>query len=371
MGNVASKDGNDGSCPHHDLTEDSRAEFVGGFSFHEFSMILSGACCGITLLVMVFFTQMHATHLSNPTEQIKIMKIGSLISTYALVSFFSVAFPAASVYMHPWLDVIEGTALGSFFLLLCDYISPSQEQREAFFATKPKCGIRWFKLRWLQIFQFPIIALVLAIITNATAATGAFCEWRRTPGSLNFWIRLIGSISLVMAMVSILQVYGATKVDLAHHRPLAKLFAFKAVVGLTFLQTLIFYILTSTNTLKETDTLTFADVNIGIPNLIVSIEMIPLSIFFLTAYPWSVYLIHNSDGKSSPDPQNSIQYSKPYQGGPLGIYAWMYMLSPIDELKAAVFAVLQFFTNRVPQRGSDSHEMEHVPLAYQGQRMGP
>jgi membrane-associated phospholipid phosphatase len=77
------------------------------------------------------------------------MKIGALITTYALVSFFSVAFPEASVYMHPWLDVIEGTALGSFFLLLCDYISPSQEQREIFFATKPKCGIRWFKVRWL------------------------------------------------------------------------------------------------------------------------------------------------------------------------------------------------------------------------------
>uniref|UniRef100_A0A8H7KD61 Uncharacterized protein n=1 Tax=Bionectria ochroleuca TaxID=29856 RepID=A0A8H7KD61_BIOOC len=320
---------------------------------------------------MVFFTQMHAIHLSNPTEQIKIMKIGALITTYALVSFFSVAFPGASVYMHPWLDVIEGTALGSFFLLLCDYISPSQEQREIFFATKPKCGIKWFKLRWLQIFQFPIIALVLAIIANATAATGAFCEWRRTPGSLNFWIRLIGAVSLVMAMVSILQVYGATKVDLARNRPLAKLFAFKAVVGLTFIQTLIFYILTSTNTLKETDTLTFADVNIGIPNLIVSIEMIPLSIFFLTAYPWSVYLVDNSSGRASPDSQNSIHYSKPYQGGPLGVYAWMYMLSPIDELKAAIFAVRQFFTDRVPGRGSDSHEMEHVPLAYQGQRMGP
>lgn len=40
-----------------------------------------------------------------------------------------------------------------------------------------------------------------------------------------------------MAMVSILQVYGATKIDLARHRPLAKLFAFKAVVGLTFIQT--------------------------------------------------------------------------------------------------------------------------------------
>jgi hypothetical protein len=86
------------------------------------------------------------------------------------------------------------------------------------------------------IFQFPVVALILAIATVVTAANGTYCEWSSDKGTPKFWIRLIGTIALGMSVVSILQFYKILKVDLAHHRPMVKLFAFKAVVGLTFLQ---------------------------------------------------------------------------------------------------------------------------------------
>jgi hypothetical protein len=75
------------------------------------------------------------------------MRISFLITAYAAVSLVSVCRPQAEIYVHPWLDVIEGTALGSFFLLLCEYISPHQEQQEVFFAAKRKGGVKWFKVR--------------------------------------------------------------------------------------------------------------------------------------------------------------------------------------------------------------------------------
>lgn len=34
-------------------------------------MIISGACSLIAIVIMLIFKQMHATHLSNPTEQVK------------------------------------------------------------------------------------------------------------------------------------------------------------------------------------------------------------------------------------------------------------------------------------------------------------
>jgi hypothetical protein len=86
------------------------------------------------------------------------------------------------------------------------------------------------------IFQFPVVAFILAIATVATAANGTYCEWSSDKGTPKFWIRLIGTIALALSVVAILQFYKILKVDLAHHRPMVKLFAFKAVVGLTFIQ---------------------------------------------------------------------------------------------------------------------------------------
>ena len=75
------------------------------------------------------------------------MKIGSLITMYSTICFLSVCFPEAEVYIHPWLDLVEAVALGSFFLLLCEFVSPNHEQRYVFFATKRMDGVQWFKVR--------------------------------------------------------------------------------------------------------------------------------------------------------------------------------------------------------------------------------
>lgn len=75
------------------------------------------------------------------------MRIGTLISAFSIISFLCICFPEAAVYIEPWLHVYEGFALGSFFLLLCDYVSPNRDQQDVFFATKKKNGIKWFKVR--------------------------------------------------------------------------------------------------------------------------------------------------------------------------------------------------------------------------------
>ncbi|KAF5018607.1 hypothetical protein F66182_9399 [Fusarium sp. NRRL 66182] len=289
---------------------------------------------------MLVFAQMHATHLSNPLEQVKIMRIGNLLTMFATVCFLSVCFPTAEVYIHPWLDMVEGLALGSFFLLLCDYVSPHSEQRDVFFATKRKNGIRWFKTRLFLIFQMPLVAFLVAIATTITQAVGVYCQWSNAPRFANIWLRVILTVSLVSSVIAILQFYMLLKVDLAKHRPLAKLTAFKLVVGLTLLQEVVFMILTTQDVLGESRTLTYADVHIGIPNLLICIELIPFSLFFVWAYPWSVYKDGDGRGNFSKLDQ-AVKPTNAYQGGPFGIRAWLAMLNPSDNLRAIAFVVSQ------------------------------
>lgn len=100
-------------------------------------------------------------------------------------------------------------------------------------------------------------------------------------------------------------------------------------------------ILHSTNALKETSTLSYADVYIGLPTMIICIQMVPFAFFFHYAYSTEHYRVNGSNAR----PGNSQEYFavekteagrtyklRQYQGGPLSIYAWL-----------AFFNVLEFF----------------------------
>ncbi|KAI5458811.1 organic solute transporter Ostalpha-domain-containing protein [Mariannaea sp. PMI_226] len=304
MGAHHSKTDKDHTCPVHSLAEDAKKPLFGDTSFYEFNKILSGSCAAFACLIMAGFIIMHITHYSKPNEQSKILKISLLLPSYAVISFLSVAFPSAFVYVSPWLEFIQSISLGAFFLLMCQFVSDSDAKRDVFFAsleiknkrspTGRVDGLIWFRRRWVMIFQYPVVSLIAAIATDITQAAGIYCEWVSVPYFARLWISIILNVSTAIAVTSVLKFYEALKSHTKEHKPLAKLVAFKAVVGLGFLQKIIFWILTDAKVLNPTDTLTYADLNIGIPNLLTCIEMVPLSLFFLFAYSWNPYNIRNN-----------------------------------------------------------------------------
>ena len=78
-------------CPVHSLTEsmfkpegnsttalltivDASKPIFGNTSFYQFNKILSGSCAAFASLAVITLMVMHATHLSKPNEQIKLVK---------------------------------------------------------------------------------------------------------------------------------------------------------------------------------------------------------------------------------------------------------------------------------------------------------
>jgi hypothetical protein len=109
--------------------------------------------------------------------------------------------------------------------------------------------------------------------------------------------------------MNVIYLYLALKNHVASHRPLAKLLSFKLIVGLAFIQgvrailtqhhsmamltsyQIIFWALRDTNTLEATEHLSFADLNIGIPQLILCVEMVPIAVFYHYAYSHKPYVL--------------------------------------------------------------------------------
>ncbi|KIW13181.1 hypothetical protein PV08_08368 [Exophiala spinifera] len=353
---------------------DAPEPLVGSVTFHQLNMAISGGCVAFSTLSILILIFRHATHFSRPNEQTKILKICTLIPVYSIGSWISIAKPNSYIYITPWLEFYQGIALGSFFLLLCEYVSPSAASRDVFFAalkvTEKKRrgqdsgtgvdGLEWYRKKWFAVFQYPVIALLVAIATDVTQAANLYCLTSHNAHFAHLWLKIAIYASITMAVVAVVTFYVQLKTDLKQHKPLAKFLAFKPIIGLTFLQSILFTILRSTNVLKETSKLTWADVNFGIQTMIICVEMVPFSIFFHYAYDVGAYDLSkprplplaymgarpspDSDSETTYAPQhmqtNSHSHShsgEGYYGGPLGVWAWITVFNPMDILRAIVF----------------------------------
>ncbi|RVX67899.1 hypothetical protein B0A52_08504 [Exophiala mesophila] len=326
----------------------------------------------------------HATHFSKPNEQTKILKICALIPIEAFLNFISIVEPNAYVYLDPWIDVFQAWALGSFFLLMCEFVSPSAQFRDVFFAAfkvpqrrrnrDPGLGgLEWYRKQWFAVFQYLLISIGVAIATDITQAINKYCLESNSIHFAQLWLSIISNISVAIALTSVLRFYGALKKDLKHHKPLAKLVAFKLIIFLSFVQSIIFQILRSQSVLNETSTLTYADVNIGIQTMIICIEMVPISLYFHYAYDVKAYditqarplpisdisgsrfaqadleanpqlrstMINGLEGQA-PTEHTKQLYAKHadarYYGGFLGLRAWASVPDPREIIRAIRFA---------------------------------
>ena len=148
-----------------------------------------------------------------------------------------------------------------------------------------------------------------------------------------------------------------------------KLLAFKLVVGLVFLEQILFLILDSTKVLKPTKYLSYADVHIGLPTMIICIQLVPFDFFIHYAYSTKPYLVREKPGSTqyarnsqeylnAPPPENMPSRPEPrsYQGGPGGLYAWAAYLNPLDMFREAkdMYNLLHNIPLRTPKEASDA-----------------
>ncbi|POS81000.1 hypothetical protein DHEL01_v200628 [Diaporthe helianthi] len=389
--NYTSKNGH--VCPMpRPLTNTETAKLAGGYDFFTISKIITGACACFVLISLFVLMFRHATHLSRPNEQLNILRICCYLPVFAIGCFFEVSFPNAYVYINPWLDYVQSIALCNFFLLMCQFVSPSDEHRDVFFAAlkvpqkkrmrnlgrrvwgrrgqrgpqtevmeEPINGLEWYRKMWMLIFQYPVVQALVAILTAIFESQGVYCLASSDPYFAHLWLDIIHNISLTSAILSCLALYGALRGRLAHHKPLAKLGAFKLLVAINGIMQLIYWILRSIkpSPLSPTAYFSWSDDFIGIPVMVMALLTVPFSIFFHFAYDVKPYYLENTgkhiplaladlESASTGSPTPAAKPAGPhytavdaagtrYQGGSLGVWAWLGMLNPSELLAGFVF----------------------------------
>ncbi|KAK8054963.1 hypothetical protein PG993_000190 [Apiospora rasikravindrae] len=381
--------GNGQLCPMpRPLVETETSPLAGGKTFYWLNLYVTAGCAAFTTLTILILMFRHATHLSRPNEQLNILRICCYLPIFAIGLFLEAAFPNSYAYLSSWLDFFQAIALANFFLLMCQYISPSDEQRDAFFAVfqvpasktslcrgrrrgnkggkdkQEPNGLEWYRGLWWCIFQYPVIQFGISVFTDITEGARVYCLVSSSPHFAHLWLDIAHNVSLTMAVLAALRMYSALKKELAHHRPLAKLLAFKLLVAVTGLIQLVYWILRSSvvhnNPLHPTATLSWSDEYIGIPVLILSLLCVPFSVFFHHAYSVSPYYLERAslhkplaDAETGYDAaaDNGVNpVGTRYQGGPLGVWAWAGIFNP-SEFVAGLRFGLKMRSNTQRRRG--------------------
>ncbi|KAM3087009.1 hypothetical protein ACMFMF_000940 [Clarireedia jacksonii] len=357
----------------------SEVALVGDLTFHQLGIIVSAAMALIATIVSLYLMWMHAMHYTKPDEQRHIIRILFMVPIYSAASFLGFWQYWHEIYYSVMSECYEAFAIASFFALLCHYIAPDLHSQKVYFRgitpkpwvwpvtwmrkccggdkgpwRTPRSGLTWFNIVWTGVYQYCFIRVAMTVTAVITQYYGKYCDSSDSPVFAHIWILVIEGAAVTIAMFCLIQFYLQTRVDLAPHRPFLKVAAIKAVIFLSFWQSFAINILMSSSLgiVKPNKYLAYPDLKVGIPNLLLCIEMAIFAVMHLFAFPWAPYASGTKATKyvaSSGD----IQPLGPKQGGILGFKAIGDAMNPWDLVKAFARGMRWLFVG-VKQREKDA-----------------
>ncbi|CAG8974774.1 hypothetical protein HYALB_00000386 [Hymenoscyphus albidus] len=341
----------------------SEIPLIGIWTFHEIGLIAAPASALIALIVSFYLMLMHALHYTKPYEQRHIIRILLMIPVYATSAFLSFKFYWHAIYFQVISDCYEAFAIASFFALMCHYIAPSLHEQKLYFRTitpvkwvwpvstmwkcccgdagpwrTPRSGLTWFNIIWLGVYQYCFVRVAMTITAVVSQYFEKYCESSNSPLFAHIWTLCLNATAVTIAMYCLIQFYVQLRTDLSPHRPFLKVLAIKLVIFLSFWQAFTISILTSTfKVVTPTPYLAYPDLKVGIPSLLLCVEMAIFAVLHLWAFPWAPYKVgaevrdYPMSMASGLSPKN-VQGHK--QGGFLGWRAFVDALNPWDLVKA-------------------------------------
>ncbi|KKY34207.1 putative duf300 domain [Diaporthe ampelina] len=346
--------------------EISEIPMAGPFTFHELALMVSAATALLSMFISFYLIWMHALNYTKPDEQKYIIRILLMIPIYAASAFLQLRYYHQAVYFAVISDCYEAFAISSFFALLCQYTAADLHSQKQFFRElhpvkewvwplnwfkkccggdrgpwrTPVSGLTWFNIIWIGIYHYCFIRVAMTITAVVTNKYDRYCESSNSPYFAHIWCASINCVAVTIAMYCVIQFYVQLKTELSSHKPFLKVLAIKGVIFLSFWQTMAISVGTGElDIISPSAILSYPDISVGIPSLLLCIEMLLFSIMHIWAYPWRPYRQDASpifyplpNKESTAPPQENVHI--PPAGGSIGLKALWDALNLWDVIKA-------------------------------------
>ncbi|KAI4870402.1 DUF300-domain-containing protein [Hypoxylon rubiginosum] len=349
-----------------DMRIGSEEKIAGPLTFHQLALIIAGAATVVAYIASFYLMWRHAVNYTKPREQRHIIRILFMVPIYATSAFLCIWYYWHAVYFQVLSDCYEAFAIASFFALMCHYVAPDLHEQKEFFRNMrpvkpwvwpvnwfakccggergpwrtPQSGLTWFNIVWIGIYHYCFIRVAMTITAVVTQYFERYCESSNSPIFAHIWVIAIECIAVTIAMYCLIQFYVQLREPLAEHNPFLKVLAIKLVIFLSFWQTIAISLGTSTlHIVSPTAVLAYPDLKVGVPSLMLCVEMALFAILHLWAFPYAPYV---ENAKTSfypvPDPSMGVPPREnehgPKMGGFMGLKAFGDALNLWDVIKA-------------------------------------
>ena len=228
-------------CP---LLPGERTIFDHGSGYHAI-YYTTAACAAITLISSFSLIFSHLSRYRVPKEQRQIVKIVFTPFAFAIVSFGCLANYHVAPYIIDLGDWYSAMCLTCLFLLYIQFAVPDSEFGEGMFQAMQKAAEKqikneqsgWPKLSWVFVFQYPVSETLAMLVLEGTTATGVYCPTSLKPKFGHLWFMIIKTVGLALCFITVLRFYQRTKSVCKARRGGFKLWGFKGIVLIRFVQT--------------------------------------------------------------------------------------------------------------------------------------
>ena len=193
----------------------------------------------------------------------------------------------------------------------------------------------------------------MTCVAVATQAFNRYCLESLNPAFSHVWIMVIEAVAVSIAMYCLIQFYWQLKGDITEHKPLLKIIAIKLVIFLSFWQTIVLSFLTSAGAVKASPHIQTPDIKVGIPSMLLCIEMAIFAIFHLFAFSYKPYMVNSKQFLSEVPPGDTSHQE--YYGGFLGVNAVIDAMNPWDMIKAVGRSAKWLFRDRKYRENDSSY----------------
>ncbi|KZT33422.1 DUF300-domain-containing protein [Sistotremastrum suecicum HHB10207 ss-3] len=270
---------------------------------HHIGWIISGIFSLVATAVSFYLIYHHLSSYTKKRQQRYIVRILLMVPIYANVSLLSYILWNHSTPIILIRDCYEAFVLTAFFYLLLQYLAPSTaEQNDIFRSMKIKDwvfpfgrvswkpdGLYFLQLMKWGVLQYCLLRPLTTVIAVTLNTMGLYCDDSWSPAWGHLYITIIVSLSVTVAMYCLIQLYVQISEPIKEHKPMLKLVSIKAVVFLTFWQSVIISGFSVIGLIKDTQYMTADDINIGIECLLETFEMMIFAFIHLRAFSYAPY----------------------------------------------------------------------------------
>ena len=262
--------------------------FKASIEAHTVGRIIAGICVFLSCAMTAVLIVLHLCAFTDPVQQRRIARILAMVPIYAVESFAALWNKEAAAVIGLARDCYESYVIFTFYNLLMGYLGGEEaalalHRGDDVQCMWPLCCFGSFKLdrgtlrTWKGLLtQYMVLKPLMSVAAIYLLLTDRYDEADWGFGNAHLYFVLVQNVSVTLAFTSLVYFFMQFKEALGPHKPVGKFAAVKAVLFMTFWQSVVLGLLVHFEVIKgsKEGVWTPSEVSTGINDFLICIEML-------------------------------------------------------------------------------------------------